>query len=178
MSEYQNKQLVDSLYIKEILKPYWTPFVKESYIIKNQDDILLQSHLGVDKPWYCDSTGHMNAVELNLAFNQMMYIAIAQSIRLGWISSLKDFCHDYFMKKYWPDFLITKIESEFKAPLLVDNFCATLRIKKITPSTKHLWFELDLTAKPAGEGFPTPGELMHAYSKMTLVINDYKNLTD
>jgi hypothetical protein len=174
MFEYKNKQQVDSDRIKKILKPYWTPFIKDSYISKNKDQIFLQSNLGVDSPWYCDSTGHMNAVELTLAFNQMMYVSIGQSLVLGWIPGLKGLGEDYFMQKYWPDFLITKNESIFKAPLNVSSFCGTLRIKKSRPLSNHLLFELDVTVKPGSDEFPPPGEVSHAYSKMTLVIKNYK----
>lgn len=176
MSLKSNKVLVDKFFVKEILTPYWMPFVKESHIFQEEDHITLQSQLGADRLWYCESTGHMNAVELNLAFNQMMYVSIGQSIILGWIKNLREFDKDYFMKKYWPDFLITKIESKFKAPLDVRSFCGTLRIQKVKPLMKHLCFELDLTLKPGEEGFPVPGKLTHAYSKMSLVIKDYREL--
>lgn len=178
MDKYQNRALVDFSKAHPALKDYWTIVVKESYIMQNQNCIVLQSRLRVDKPWYfdpSDSEGHMSAIDLNLAFNQMMSIAISQSIQLGWIPALHEFGQDYFTYKCIPDLLITKIESEFKTPLSANNFCGTLRISKIKESTKHLWFTLDLGLKPGEEDFPEPGELSHASSKMTLVLYDYKN---
>lgn len=159
--------------IQEILSPYWTPFVQNATLVQTDEYIGLNSRLGVAKPWYCDSTGHLNAVELNLAFNQMMYITIGEAITAELITELSDYDRRIFLKKYWPDFLITKVESEFKAPLHVDAFSAALRITKIKRSRQHLWFQLDLTAAPGHQDWPEPGLNSHAYAKMTLVIKDY-----
>ncbi len=174
MVKFNKTRMIDPQKIEAILKPYWKPIVKESHILQTEDKyIVLQSVLEINGLWYSDSTGHMNALDLNLAFNQMMYIAIACGIDLGWISNLKNYGWDDFENKYWSDFLIVSIHSEFKAQLHTNKFLGVVRIKKITPSSKHLWFELDLTLGPVENDFPIPGSNRYAYSKMTLVIKDY-----
>lgn len=174
MCKDQNHKPIPPAEIEEILSPYWVQLLRRSTLSREKDGIILRSHLGATQPWYCDLTGHMNAVEFNLIFNQMMYIAIGQSIDWGWIPELEGYDKNYFMKKYWPDFLITKISSQFKAPLDVSSLYGTMRIKAIKKSSRHIFFELDLTAKPAEGEFPKPGEISHAYATMNLVIKDYQ----
>lgn len=178
MLNMKNSTIIEKQFIKDVIQPYWTPFIRSAEIEKEDEVIMVTSHLGVDKPWYCDSTGHLNAVELNLAFNQMMYVAIGKAISLKWIDELIDYDNGYFMKKYWPDFLITKVSSEFKSPLNVENFFAKLRIVNIKKSSQHIWFKLDLTAAPDRQTFSKSGKNTHAYSTMTLVIKDYKEVID
>lgn len=171
--EEVDMSLIDNGFISETLKHYWVSFIKSAKIIKQNKIILSYSRLGVDKPWYCDDTGHMNAVELNLSFNQLMYVTIGHSICNGWIPELNDKSQDYFFEKYWEDFLITKIESKFKAPVNVSEFSGLLRITKIRSSSSHLWFNLDYTVVPGSKDYPQAEAITHAHSTMTLAITNY-----
>lgn len=106
----------------------------------------------------------------------MMYITIYESIRRSWIPELSHFQLQFYMSKAWQDFQIVNVSSTFKAPLLSNDFSGVLRVTKITPSSRHLWFNMDLTARPNDEFEPQPGVLTHARSEMTLAIKDYKNV--
>ena len=177
-----NKKVIPSSCIKRILEPYEpyrTNVIRDSYIIFEKDEILLYSYLGVDEPWYCNNTGHLNAVDLNLCFNQMMYILIGEGIASGRIPFLKKWNQEDFFRFYWSDFVIAKISSTFKKPLqplhVVDNLCGTCRLKKIRVfGSKHLWCELDLSLNPGYEPFPKPGSKSYSFSEMVLVIQNYK----
>ena len=174
------KTALKSSQIQRILSNYRTVFVKESFIShsKQNGGITLWSKLGIDNPWYCNDTGHMNAVELNLAFNQMVYVSIYYGISYSLIPQLNKFpvALENYMDKAWPDFLITKIESQFVKPIHVSDFSGALRIKNITQSSsdRHLFFDIDLTAAPGSQEFSQPGNITHAYSRMELAIKNYK----
>lgn len=176
LKELLKKEVIDTQMIKKILQYYWINYVKDAVLHKEKSCIYLYSNLGINAPWYCDSTGHLNAVELNLAFNQMMYLAIGKCIELGWIEALQDYDMYYFMNKYWQDFLITYIHSEFRSPLNSSSFCGVLRINNIRKFAGNIRLELDLTTTNNHNLFPQPGIASHSYSKMTVIIKAYKQL--
>jgi hypothetical protein len=70
--------------------------------------------LAIGESCYIDDTGHLNAVEVNISYNQMLYYAVAKSVqeRLGPIFST------WTMADFWsrqlPDMLITKLVSRFR----------------------------------------------------------------
>ena len=170
--DFSNKIALDPVEIQHILSKYWTTYVTDSFIShsKQNNEITMWSKLGIDKPWYCNDTGHMNAPELNIAFNQMMYVTIYYGISYSLIGQLSNnnfaVSLENYMDEVWPDFVITKIESQFVKPIQVNDFSGALRIKNITasPSDRHLFFDIDLTAVAGSKQFPE------------LVIKNYKQL--
>lgn len=42
-----------------MLHPSWIPLVRNTDIDKEGKIITLRSHLGLEKPWYCELTGHL-----------------------------------------------------------------------------------------------------------------------
>lgn len=71
---------------------------------------------------YIDDTGHFNAVEFNICYNQLMYYTIAKAVKE---QSANMFCQ-WDMETYWrrqlPDILIVDFRSSFKRPLESNNF--------------------------------------------------------
>lgn len=70
--------------------------------------------LAIGESCYIDDTGHLNAVEVNIAYNQMLYYAVAKSVqeRLGPIFAT------WTMADFWsrqlPDIMITRLVSRFR----------------------------------------------------------------
>ncbi|WP_280446522.1 FcoT family thioesterase [Nocardia brasiliensis] len=65
---------------------------------------------------YIDATGHLNSVEVNICYNQMLYQTIAVMVReqlgvfAGW--TMED-----FWRRQLPDILITRFHSDFRRPI-------------------------------------------------------------
>jgi hypothetical protein len=72
--------------------------------------------LAIGESCYVDDSGHLNAVEGNIAYNQMLFYVIAVAVRerLGPVFST------WTMADYWrrqlPDILIAKLVSRFRRP--------------------------------------------------------------
>ena len=68
-------------------------------------------------PCYIDDTGHLNSVEVNICFNQLMYYLIAKCVQE---QALPEF-DAWTMQDYWAkqlgDILIARFSSTFKRPI-------------------------------------------------------------
>lgn len=75
------------------------------------------AELAIGESCYIDDTGHLNAVEVNIAYNQMLYYALAVAVR----DRLDPVFATWSMEEYWrrrlPDILITKLVSRFRRPV-------------------------------------------------------------
>ncbi|QIS05700.1 hypothetical protein F5X71_28365 [Nocardia brasiliensis] len=65
---------------------------------------------------YIDATGHLNSVEVNICYNQMLYQTIAVMVRER-LGVFADWTMDDFWRRQLPDILITRFQSEFRRPI-------------------------------------------------------------
>jgi (3R)-3-[(carboxylmethyl)amino]fatty acid synthase len=85
-------------------------------------DVTASGEFGIGESCYIDDTGHLNAVEVNICYNQLLYFAVAVAVR--------DRLHPVFtgwtMADYWrrrlPDVLISKLTSRFHRPISSRRF--------------------------------------------------------
>lgn len=90
---------------------------------------------GFDEPCYIAATGHFNAVEANITYNQLLYLAFAESVRQGLIPELRHWTLDDFFRAQLPDVLIAKYHADFRRPLRSASYAG--------------WFTIvDVRAKP------------------------------
>lgn len=97
------------------------------------------AELSVGESWYIEDTGHLNAVEVNIAYNQMLYYVIAKSVQEG----LGPIFGTWTMADYWrrqlADILITKLVSRFRAPVERTRFSGEFELghatqRRLTPA--------------------------------------------
>jgi hypothetical protein len=76
-----------------------------------------QCEFSIPESCYIDDTGHFNAVEFNICYNQMLYYVCAKSVRERLIPA---FAH-WTMADYWarqlPNFYIATYQAVFKQPM-------------------------------------------------------------
>lgn len=76
-----------------------------------------RAELGIEESCYIDDTGHLNAVEVTIGYNQMLYYALAVAVR----EQLNPVFSGWSMEAYWrrrlPDILITRMTSDFHRPV-------------------------------------------------------------
>lgn len=84
--------------------------------------------LSIGESCYIDDTGHLNAVEVNIAYNQMYYYVIAKSVAEG----LGPIFSAWTMADYWrhqlPDMLITHWVSRFRRQIDRSRFSGELKL--------------------------------------------------
>jgi hypothetical protein len=72
---------------------------------------------GFTEPCYIEPTGHFNAVEANITFNQLLYLALAECVRLQLIPELRHWQLDDFFRAQLPDVLIADYGAHFRRPM-------------------------------------------------------------
>jgi hypothetical protein len=98
----------------------------------------IESELAIPESCYIDDTGHLNTVEVNICYNQMLYLLLAQGIAQRLIPALDDMDLAHFERRYLPDVLIHRIQGSFKR--VIDrrsftgrmSFTSALRAKKFS----------------------------------------------
>jgi hypothetical protein len=74
------------------------------------------------RPWYIRDTGHFNAMEFNLCFNQIAYSTVAQCVAEKMIPSLRHMDFGLFRERQLSHMLITRLESRFRKPMQSGRF--------------------------------------------------------
>lgn len=132
--------VIDSEFVKRILQPYRKDacYLKKAILEYNGNDNkypILKGDLEINESCYIDDTGHFNAVEFNICFNQMGYTYLGYCIKEGLIPQLEGFsknnCKEFFEKQL-SHFLIVNIQSSYKKPINSDQFYGEIGIKTIS----------------------------------------------
>lgn len=99
--------------------------------------------LAIGESCYIDETGHLNAVEVNIVYNQMCYYAIAKSVaeRLGPVFSA--WTMDDFWRRQLPEMLIAKLSIRFRRAVERSRFSGELELgrakqRRFTPAGPSL----------------------------------------
>jgi hypothetical protein len=86
--------------------------------------------LGIEESCYIDATGHLNAVEVNIAYNQLLYLTIATSVA----RRLHPVFDSWSMADFWarqlPNILITRLEVTFDRPVDPKRFVGEFVLEK------------------------------------------------
>ena len=165
----------------EILKPYRenATYLKAAEIIEVNDKtaiagtdqklIVGKGRFSIPESCYIDSTGHFNAVEFNICYNQLAYVLFAGCIDAGvmgkvravegaGIPTVAEFKNDQL-----PAMMIVALESRYFKPLDSKDFTAELSISKIS-AVGNAWFFFTTITFSDAEGVKAKGAVTLAYS--------------
>ncbi len=93
----------------------------------------LQMHgdFAIGESCYIDDTGHFNAVEFNICYNQIAYTHLGYCIEQGLLPELANFGNGVFYHKQLSNFLIASISSSYAKELNPRRFRGTFGIRLI-----------------------------------------------
>lgn len=115
--------------------------------------IAVAARCAVAESCYIDDTGHFNAVELNITYNQMLYAGLAAVARHGLLEAVPWDLEQFFAHQL-PDVLIVEYHARFVRPLDPRAFRCRFEIREVLPKP-HKQMALLRTAcaaRSAGEG--------------------------
>jgi hypothetical protein len=81
---------------------------------------------------YIADTGHFNAVEFNICFNQLAYTLVAAAVARGSLAVLSHFTFDEFCRRQLSDCVIANFSSEFPSAMRRDEFYGNLHIERVS----------------------------------------------
>lgn len=105
------------------------------------DSVRAQGNFSISEPAYIRATGHFNAVELVLCFNQLAYSAFAPAILNEEIPVLRGWSISDYFDHQLPSMLIKTTSSRYKRPINAQKFSARLlcsNFKVIDRSLRYL----------------------------------------
>ncbi|MHA7665967.1 FcoT family thioesterase [Mycolicibacterium sp. HS_4_1] len=120
--------------LARVLEPY--SYKGCRYLIDAQyratdDSMLAVGNFSIPEPVYIRSTGHFNAVELVLCFNQLAYSAFAPAVARGEVAGMRGWSVEQYFEHQLPSMLIRATSSRYKRPINAQKFSARLVCKDI-----------------------------------------------
>ncbi|MFL6123587.1 FcoT family thioesterase [Actinophytocola sp.] len=110
----------DPALLAKVLQPYARPktqYLKSATVDVTGDLASAEGRFAIPFPCYIDDTGHLNSVEVNICFNQLMYYLIAKCVQERVVAEFEDWTMADYWAKQLPDILIARFESHFKRPI-------------------------------------------------------------
>jgi hypothetical protein len=168
-------------FIDDILKPYrkhaqylrsaeLTHFQdKSSTATKGKDAGLISAkgRFSIPESCYIDDTGHFNAVEFNICFNQLAYVTFGKCLEANMLKNLRleggNVSFGDFKRHQLANMLIVSIESRYYKMLKSDDFTAELTINRISASAGAYFVFTSITFADA-EGVKAKGTVLLAFA--------------
>ncbi len=129
--------LIELEFLSRVLKPYrdHCRYLKSVSIESDataQDDVWLSlvahGEFAIDQSCYIDDTGHFNAVEFNICYNQLAYVLLANCIRQEQLPALSSYTLETFFDKQLSNYLIANIDSSYHSQINPRRFYGEVRI--------------------------------------------------
>ncbi|MEO6000715.1 MAG: FcoT family thioesterase [Chitinophagaceae bacterium] len=116
--------------------------------------VTIEGNFSIAESCYIDDTGHFNAVEFNICYNQLAYVLFVKCIQAGifhrvipdWAERV-NLSFENFIKYQLSSMFIAKIEGSFLKPLNGKSFKARLTITRImwTDQTAFVYTQISFS---------------------------------
>ncbi|WP_111980002.1 FcoT family thioesterase [Algibacillus agarilyticus] len=165
--------LIEPTLLKQVLKPYFShsTYLKSAVIddVNSEALVTARGQFAIEKSCYIDDTGHFNAVEFNICFNQLSYVIVAQCIESGifkalnpkWAALCPKTLQDFFEDQL-ATILISKLESKFLRPLNSRAFEGLFTVDKLSVIKGRLFMHTSIAFYDE-QGIAAKGNVLACY---------------
>ncbi|HLK00519.1 MAG TPA: FcoT family thioesterase [Streptosporangiaceae bacterium] len=156
-----------------VLRPYrqGCQYLKTAVLELAQDRMpTVSGDFEIGDSCYIDDTGHFNAVEFNICYNQLAYYLIAKSVQEALLPAMRHWTLEDFWRLQLPDILITDFRSTFKRKMRGKTFSGSVSLTDITRVGKSDWCDALIVLHTSCRFWDEPGGLSHG--KVTLAITN------
>ncbi|MFJ6074762.1 FcoT family thioesterase [Streptomyces sp. NPDC093065] len=124
----------------DLLARVLTPYRDNCQYLKSAEVVLGGSEEGVaralcefeiEESCYIDSTGHFNAVEFNICYNQMFYYIAAKAVQDGLFAPFDRWSMQDYWDRQLPDILIAKLASSYRRGIHTSRFQGEITLEKV-----------------------------------------------
>ncbi|MCP3804807.1 FcoT family thioesterase [Allokutzneria sp. A3M-2-11 16] len=118
--------------LREVLRVYkpHCRYVKEIGV-STSGRLSATAVLEIPESCYIDDTGHLNAAEVNICFNQMLYHLVAYSVKHRAGEVFGDWTMADFRRRQLADIVITRFACAFRRPIDPLRFQAELVVERV-----------------------------------------------
>jgi hypothetical protein len=179
---------ISDAFVAEILKPYreHARYLKSAELTQFSEEALRNSdskeclvtgvgRFSIPESCYIDDTGHFNAVEFNICYNQLAYVVFGKCVEAGlmhqlWrgnvdMDSFSRHIPSYsdYKRHQLPAMLIVRVDDvRFFKPMKSDDFRAELRVERMTLLGQAGFFFTSITFSDC-EGVKAKGSVVLAF---------------
>lgn len=125
--------------LSDVLRPYARPrtqYLKSATVTVTNGLASAEGHFSIPFPCYIDDTGHLNSVEVNICFNQLMYYLVAKCVQERALPEFDDWTMEDYWAKQLPDMLIARFQSSFKRPIDSSSFTGEVAFGEFSQSNR------------------------------------------
>lgn len=146
---------LDPIFVAQVLEPYRptrTDYLKSASVVQSclwegADDaaiLTVRGRYAIPTSCYIQSTGHFNAVEFLICYNQLAYVAFGHIVRSrmleddrlvnvtpGAREELSKLTYEDFRRRQLASMLILKTCTRFRALISAEGFTGELRIRRL-----------------------------------------------
>jgi hypothetical protein len=112
------------LLLSRVLAPYRDScrYLRSADLIEHADGVAARGDFGIAESCYIDDTGHFNAVEFNICYNQLSYYLAAKCVRDGLLSAFATWSMDDYWERQLSSMLILRFSSRFRRAINPRSF--------------------------------------------------------
>ncbi|MCV7192240.1 hypothetical protein H7I02_05430 [Mycolicibacterium brumae] len=118
--------------LERVLEPYTHKgcrYLLDAQYRATETSVFSVGRFTISDSAYIRSTGHFNAAELTICFNQIAYSAFAPAVVRGEIPELRGWSIEDYFNYQLPSMLIKNFSGRFKRPINASQFWARLLCK-------------------------------------------------
>jgi hypothetical protein len=172
---------ISDTFVADILKPYRehakylksaeiTHFSQKALEDSTSDESLVTGtgRFSIPESCYIDDTGHFNAVEFNICYNQLAYVVFGKCVEAGlmhqlWRVNVEIPSFAEYKRHQLPAMLIVRVDGvRFFKPMKSDDFRAELTIDRMTLLGQAGFFFTSITFSDC-EGVKAKGSVVLAF---------------
>ena len=114
----------------QVLRPYRDSarYLKSAEVHASAGEVAVIGEFSIGQSCYIDDTGHFNAVEFNICYNQAAYYLFAKAVQERLVDSFAPWSLDDFWQQELATMLICRFESRFRRMLDSRSFGGEVRI--------------------------------------------------
>lgn len=126
----------DTTLLKKVLEPYFANchYLKDASVecqkSVSQTTVVAQGVFSIPESCYTESTGHFNAVEFNICYNQLAYYLFAECFEHKLLPVFSSLTREQYYQHHRHDFYIVNFSSTFRKPINPHKFEASIEIIK------------------------------------------------
>ncbi|RPF36905.1 FcoT family thioesterase [Streptomyces sp. TLI_185] len=123
----------DEELLPQVLRPYKAhcKYLQSATVSTRTGLVSARCELAIPESCYIDDTGHLNAVEVNISYNQMMYYAVAKTVKEGLLDEFAGWTLDDYWRHQLPDILIARFSGNFRRPINARSFSGEIEFLSV-----------------------------------------------
>lgn len=123
----------DDELLPQVLRPYKAhcKYLQSAAVSTRSSLVSARCELAIPESCYIDDTGHLNAVEVNISYNQMMYYTVAKAVKEGLLEEFVGWTLDDYWRHQLPDILIARFSGSFRRPINARSFSGEIEFLSV-----------------------------------------------